>query len=52
MSVGNIITLGFGEFSNVNFLPTLGFGEYATPPVDETKVFYNIGMFTVGPLYF
>lgn len=32
MSVGAILTLGFGSFGSVNLLPTLGYGESVTPP--------------------
>lgn len=32
MSVGAILTLGFGQFGSVNLLPTLGYGDSVTPP--------------------
>lgn len=34
MSIGPVLTLGFGSFSTVNFLPTLGYssGTAPTPP--------------------
>src|SRR5262249_11856332 len=28
VSIGSVITGGFGSFSNVNFVPTLGYGAY------------------------
>ena len=35
MSVGSILTLGFGNFGSVNLVPTLGYGESAPPtPVE------------------
>lgn len=32
MSVGRILTLGYGSFGGVHFVPTMGFGTGATPP--------------------
>jgi len=32
LSVGTVLTLGYGSFGSVNFLPTLGYGEYGTSP--------------------
>lgn len=31
MSVPTVITLGYGSFSTVNFLPTIGYGDFAAP---------------------
>lgn len=36
MSVGAILTLGFGQFGGVNLLPTLGYRIGSTPPVPPT----------------
>lgn len=30
MSVSTVITLGFGNFGGINFLPTLGYGDYGS----------------------
>lgn len=39
MSVGRILTLGFGTFGGVNFLPTLGYGSGTPiPPTPNTGV--------------
>lgn len=39
MSVGSVITLGYGAYANVNFVPTLGYGNYdvviAATPRDQ-----------------
>ena len=32
MSVGRILTLGFGSFGGVQYLPTLGYASSSTPP--------------------
>lgn len=38
MSIGSVVTLGFGGYSNANFLPTLGYGAYSVSPVvDESQ---------------
>jgi hypothetical protein len=31
LSVASVITLGYGSFSTVNFVPTLGYGSSSTP---------------------
>lgn len=38
MSVGTVITLGYGTFGTVNFLPPLGYGNFTppSPPVITT----------------
>ena len=33
MSIGSIVTRGFGSFGNVHLLPTLGYGVKVPPPV-------------------
>ncbi len=35
MSVGAILTIGFGTFGSVNLLPTLGYGEAVAPTPDD-----------------
>lgn len=31
MTIGAILTLGFGSFGSANLLPTLGYGSHAAP---------------------
>lgn len=33
MSVGTVLTLGYGSFGKVSFIPVLGFGQYDDSPV-------------------
>ena len=35
MSVGTVLTLGFGSFGTVNHLPTLGYGDYGSTPTPD-----------------
>lgn len=35
MSVSTIVTLGFGSYGVVNFIPTLGYGDYGVSPASD-----------------
>lgn len=42
MSIGTVITLGYGNFSVVNFVPTMGYGNYGVvPPTTVAQIFFT-----------
>ncbi len=43
MSIGAILTLGYGSFGSVNLVPTLGYGSSSSVPPPDTSIPYGSG---------
>ena len=42
MSVSSVVTMGFGAFSNVSFLPTLGYGDLVNITTGDGRIEFTV----------